>query len=109
MKRQVGTVAASDQTYDVAIDRSSLAETELLGLGQGYSVELIGTIDANWQECYRKLRLDSPSFFRFCLEDRRVLFACRTGDVLTDVASILGTLDTLLKRANESSKNKNEA
>jgi hypothetical protein len=101
MQREVITAVASDQTYAVAIDRSSLAETELLGLGKGYCVGLVGTIDANWLGCYRKLRVDSPSFFRFCLEDRRVLFACRAGDALTDVTSILGTLDVLLKRANE--------
>jgi hypothetical protein len=101
MQREVITAVASDKTYDVSVDRSSLAETELLGLGKGYCVELAGTIDANWLGCYRKLRVDSPSFFRFCLEDRKVLFACRAGDALTDITSILGTLDVLLKRASE--------
>jgi len=101
MKRELLTATAFDQRYDVAVDRCSLTETELLGQGKGHSVALTGAIDENWLGCYRKLRADSPSFFRFCLEDGRVLFACRAGDVMTDVESILKILDMLLSRVNE--------
>jgi hypothetical protein len=101
MKHELLTATTPDHKYAVAVDRCSLTETELLGLGKGYSIALTGTIDANWLGCYRKLRVDSPSFFRFCLEDGKILFACRSGDVLTDVESILRILDMLLLRANE--------
>jgi hypothetical protein len=35
------------------------------------------------------------------MEGERVLFACRTGDALTDAESILRILDTLVQRVNE--------
>ena|SRR5262244_1551607 len=101
MKHELLTAAPSDHKYAVAVDRCSLTQTELLGVGQGYSIELTGKIDANWLGCYRKLRVDSPSFFRFCLEEGKILFACRASDVVTDVESILRILDMLLSRANE--------
>jgi hypothetical protein len=101
MKRELLTATALDQKYEVAVDRCSITETEVMGLGKGYSVALTGAIDANWLGCYRKLRVDSPSFFRFCLEDGRVLFASRAGDAMTDVESILRILEMLLNRANE--------
>lgn len=101
MKREPITATAAIEGYAVTADRSRLTETEVLGAGKGYAIELKGSIDANWLSAYRKLRLDSPSFFRFCLEGERVLFACRAGDAVTDVNAILGILDMLLKRANE--------
>jgi hypothetical protein len=101
MKHEVLTATTPNHNYAVAVDRCSLTETELLGVGKGYSVALTGTIDANWLGCYRKLRVDSSSFFRFCLEEGKILFACRAGDVLTEVESILRILDVLLNRANE--------
>lgn len=97
----VPPAAGGERGYDVAADRGSLTRTELLGAGQGYSVRLTGRLDSRWLDCYRKLRVDSPSFFRFCLEGGHVLFACRAGDALTDLESILRILDMLLARANE--------
>ena len=101
MKIEPAPAVATQQTYDVGVDRGSLAQVELLGSGSGYEVALRGHRDANWLECYKRLRTDSPSFFRFCMEGERVLFACRTGDALTDVESILRILDTLIQRVNE--------
>jgi hypothetical protein len=92
---------AGQQTYDVTVDRGSLAQVELLGSGSGYEVALRGHRDANWLACYKQLRSDSPSFFRFCMEGERVLFACRAGDALTDAESILRILDTLVQRVND--------
>jgi hypothetical protein len=92
---------ADVQAYDVRVDRSSLSQAALLGPGSGYSVQLKGTLDANWLACYRRLRTDSPSFFRFCLEGENVLFACRAGDATTDIESILRILDALVQRVNE--------
>lgn len=101
MKSELVAPVARGRAYDVASDHASLARTELLGAGQGYSVRLLGHLDARWLECYRKLRTDSPAFFRFCLEGGNVLFACRAGDALTDIQAILRILDTLLVRVNE--------
>src|SRR5262249_11849118 len=101
MRTEFVSSSVRARAYDVAADRASLAQTELLGAGQGYSVRLLGHLDSRWLECYRKLRMDSPSFFRFCLEGGCVLFACRAGDALTDVQAILRILDTLLSRVNE--------
>jgi len=101
MKIESVPAVASLYTYDVAVDRDSLAQVELLGSGSGYEVALRGHKDSNWLECYKRLRSDSPSFFRFCMEGERVLFACRAGDALTDVESILRVLDTLVQRVNE--------
>ncbi len=101
MKSELSAAVATGRTYDVTIDRSSLTETELLGPGKGYSVDLEGPADRNWLESYRRLRVESPSFFRFCLEGRTVLFACRAGDILTDVESILRILQTLIRETNE--------
>jgi len=92
---------ACDQTYDVKVVRESIALAEVLGAGTGYSVQLQGPLDGTWLDCYRRLRAESPSFFRFCLEGDKVLFACRTGDALTDVGMILRILDTLVERVNE--------
>jgi len=88
---------------DVAIDRDSLAETDLGGSGRGYSVRLSGPVDSNWLESYRLLHRESAKFFRFYLdaETRSVMFACRAGDVLTDVTSILQILDSLIELTNK--------
>jgi hypothetical protein len=101
MKIESAPAVPGQLTYDVAVDRGSLAQVELLGSGSGYEVALRGHRDANWLACYKQLRSDSPSFFRFCMEGERVLFACRAGDALTDVESILRVLDTLVQRVNE--------
>ena len=101
MKIVAVATPAGQQTYAVTVDRGSVAQVELLGSGSGYEVALRGHKDSNWLECYKRLRSDSPSFFRFCMEGERVLFACRTGDALTDVESILRILDTLVQRVNE--------
>jgi len=100
MKTELVSSVARGRVYDVAADRASLSRTELLGAGQGYSVRLLGHLDSRWLECYRKLRAESPSFFRFCLEGGCVLFACRAGDALTDVQAILRILDALLTQVN---------
>jgi len=101
MKIESVPAVASQQTYDVVVDRESVSRLELLGPGSGYAISLKGHRDSNWLECYRRLRTDSPSFFRFCMEEDRVLFACRAGDALTDVESILRILDSLVQRVNE--------
>ena len=95
------TVACVPTTYDVKVVRESIALAEVMGAGAGYSVQLDGPIDGTWLDCYRRLRADSPSFFRFCLEGDRVLFACRAGDAISDVGLILRLLDTLVERVNE--------
>ena len=92
---------ACDQTSDVKVVRESIVLVEVLGAGTGYSVELEGPIDVTWLDCYRRLRADSPSFFRFCLEGHKVLFACRASDAISDVGMILRILDTLVERVNE--------
>jgi hypothetical protein len=94
------STGATALAYAVAVDRSSLGDAPLLGTGNGFSVELTGPVDKNWLECYRVLRVESPSFFRFCLEGRRILFACRSEDVVSDVEGVLKTLDSLIKRVN---------
>ena len=101
MKIESAPAVAGLYTYDVAVDRGSLAQVELLGSGSGYEVTLRGHKDSNWLDCYKRLRTDSPSFFRFCMEGERVLFACRSGDALTDAESILRILDSLVQRVNE--------
>jgi hypothetical protein len=101
MKIESVPAVSGQQTYDVTVDRGSLAQVEILGSGSGYEVALRGHRDVNWLACYKQLRSDSPSFFRFCMEGERVLFACRAGDALTDVESILRVLDTLVQRVNE--------
>src|SRR5262249_58741989 len=88
-------------TYDVRVVRESIGLAEVLGTGAGYSVQLDGPIDATWRDCYRRLQTDSSSFFRFCLEGNRVLFACRAADAISDVGMILRILDTLVERVNE--------
>jgi hypothetical protein len=101
MKIESAPEVAGQQTYDVAVDRGSLAQVKLLDSGSGYEVTLRGHKASNWLDCYKRLRGDSPSFFRFCMEGERVLFACRAGDALTDVESILRILDTLVAQVNE--------
>jgi hypothetical protein len=89
------------QTYDVKVERESITLADVMGPGSGYSVRLRGPVDANWLRCYKRLRVESPSFSRFTLENGCVLFACRTGDALTDVESILRILDALVRQTNE--------
>ncbi len=94
------STGATALAYTVKVDRSTLSDAPLLGTGNGFSVELAGPVDNIWLEAYRVLRMDSPTFFRFCLEGRRILFACRAGDALSDVEMVLKTLDSLLQRVN---------
>ncbi len=104
MRAQMSDISLPSKAYDVAVDRSSLKTSDVgqWGQGTGYSVELTGSIDAQWLESYRLLRTDSPRFLRFYLEtaSRTVLFSCRAGDVPSDVESVLEILDSLIELTN---------
>lgn len=98
----MSTDRVSGETYDVAVDRPSLKAAVLGGGETGYTVELKGLIDARWIESYRRLRTESPSFYRFYLDDRNasVLFACRARDIQADILTVLKILDSLVEQVN---------
>ena len=92
---------AGDQTpYEVIVDRGTLKAWELAGTAS--SVQLVGEIDPKWLSAFKSIRSDSAGFSRFHLDStsKMVVFACRSGDTPADVASVLGTLDSLVHLSN---------
>jgi len=94
------SVARQRKQYEVAIDRETLKAWELAGTA--YSVQLVGEIDPRWLSAFRSIRSDSAGFSRFHLDStsKMVVFACRSGDAPSDVVSVLGTLDSLVRLSN---------
>ena len=86
--------------YGVSVDRETLKAWELAGTA--YSVQLVGEIDSKWLSAYKSIRADSAGFSRFHLDStsKMVVFACRSGDTPADVASVLGTLESLIQLSN---------
>jgi hypothetical protein len=94
------SAAKERKQYGVSIDQETLKAWELAGTA--YSVQLVGEIDTRWLSAYRSIRNDSAGFSRFHLDStsKMVVFSCRSGDAPADVASVLGTLDSLVRLSN---------
>jgi hypothetical protein len=94
------STARERREYGVSIDRETLKSWELAGTA--YSIALVGEIDTRWLSAFRSIRSDSAGFSRFHLDStsRMVVFSCRSGDTASEVASVLGTLDSLLRLSN---------
>jgi len=99
-RKMSASVARERKEYGVSIDRETLKAWELAGTA--YSVALVGEIDTRWLSAYRSIRSDSAGFSRFHLDStsKMVVFSCRSGDTPNEVASVLGTLDSLVKLSN---------
>jgi hypothetical protein len=94
------SAARERKQYGVSIDSETLKAWELAGTA--YSVQLVGEIDMRWLSAYRSIRSDSAGFSRFHLDStsKMVVFSCRSGDTPSDVAAVLGTLDSLVRLSN---------
>ena len=90
-------------SYDVSMDRDSLAAWDLGTDGTGYAVQLTGPVDERWARAFYLVRLESGSYARFHLDSAKkiIWFGCREGDPPNRVQPVVDTLARLVESANQ--------
>ena len=88
--------------YDVAIPESGLGWEKVGPLFERYSVTLVGRIDENWSEAYRRVSETEPNLSRFRLDgfSGTISFTCRATDGPVQVMAVLKILGQMLERVN---------
>ncbi len=108
MSRQSGTTEAvfPFTSYDVSVDRDSVATWDLGRDGTGFAVQLSGPVDERWTRCYTLARVHTPGFGRFHLDPEKkiVWFACRSDDNPGKIQPVLDALVRLVTAANETAE-----
>ena len=93
---------AAQAPYDVTLPEAGLGWEKVGPLFERYSVRLVGRIDDNWAETYRRVAEGAPKFTRFRLDtfSGTVSFTCRATDGPVQVMGVLKILGEMLDRVN---------
>ena len=88
-------------SYAVAIDEVGIDWESLGPQYDRYSVNLTGSIDRIWIDCFKQI-IDGTPLVRYELDAaaRSVTFTCRAADGPDDVMSVLARLQELVDRVN---------
>lgn len=101
-KMQAFANLAGPVPYDVAIPESGLGWEKVGPLFERYSVTLVGRVDENWCEAYRRVADAEPNLSRFRLDtfSGTVSFTCRSSDGPVQVMAVLKILGQMMERVN---------
>jgi len=88
--------------YDVSLPESGLDWQRVGPLFERYSIRLVGTVDENWADAYRRIAATTPSLSRFHLDTAggSIAFTCRSSDGPVEVMTVLKILEGFLERVN---------
>ena len=88
--------------YDVRLPEAGLRWEKMGPLFERYSVALVGGVDPQWAEAYRRVIATSPGFCRFRLNKdlTTISFTCRSTDSPVEVMAVLKILEGMIERVN---------
>jgi len=92
-----------ETVYKITVDEGGMDWQQAGPLFERYSVNLVGSVDRRWVDCYAKLTKERPNLARFRLEaaTTSVSFTCRSTDGPAEVMGVLHRLQEMVELVNQ--------
>lgn len=92
-----------ENAYNVTVDEGGMDWQKAGPLFERYSVNLVGTVDRRWVECYATLTKERPNLARYRLDPgtTSVSFTCRSTDGPAEVMGVLQRLQEMVQLVNQ--------
>jgi hypothetical protein len=92
-----------ETVYKITVDEGGMDWQQAGPLFERYSVNLVGSVDRRWVDCYAKLTKERPNLARYRLEaaTTSVSFTCRSTDGPAEVMGVLHRLQEMVELVNQ--------
>lgn len=92
-----------ESVYKITVDEGGMDWQQAGPLFERYTVNLVGSVDRRWVDCYAKLTKERPNLARYRLEPAAssVSFTCRATDGPAEVMGVLHRLQEMVELVNQ--------